>query len=60
MTKEAINKYYDSHITNQQAKSQATTKPTGHIVAYHVNELWQMDILIYLDTNYSINTTNIF
>ena len=44
ITKEEINKYYDGHIANQLKKSQAAAKPTGHVVAYHVNELWQMDI----------------
>jgi hypothetical protein len=44
ITKEEINKYYDGQITNQLTKPQASTKPTGHAIAYHVNELWQMDI----------------
>ena len=44
ITKEEINKYYDEDITNQLTKPQAQSKPDGHIVAYHLNELWQMDI----------------
>ena len=44
ITKEEINKYYDEDITNQLTKPQTQTKPTGHIVAYHLNELWEMDI----------------
>ena len=44
ITKEEINKHYDGHITNQLTKPQAAPKPTGHIVAYHVNEFWQMAI----------------
>ena len=44
ITKEEINKYYDEDITNQLTKPQTQSKPEGHIVAYHLNELWQMDI----------------
>ena len=44
ITKEQMIKYYDENITNQLTKTQAQQKPTGHIIAYHLNELWQMDI----------------
>jgi len=44
ITKEEINKFYDNDITTQLTKVQPKTKPTGHIIAYHLNELWQMDI----------------
>ena len=44
ITTDEIIKYYDEDITNQLTKSQAQTKPTGHICAYHLHELWQMGI----------------
>ncbi len=44
ITKEGFIKYYDEDITNQLTKPQAQQKPTGHIVAYHLNELWEMNI----------------
>ena len=44
ITEAEIRKFYENDITTQLTKPQPKTKPTGHIVAYHLNELWQMDI----------------
>jgi len=44
ITKEEVKKFYDKDITTQLTKVQPKTKPTGHIVSYALNELWQMDI----------------
>ena len=44
ITRQQIQHYFDTDTTTQLTKIQKKQKPTGHIVAYHVNELWQMDI----------------
>ena len=44
ITRQQIKHYFDTDTTSQLTKVQKKQKPTGHTVAFHVNELWQMDI----------------
>ena len=44
ITRQQIKHYFDTDTTTQLTKVQKKQKPTGHTVAFHVNELWQMDI----------------
>ena len=44
ITKEAIKQFHEKHITTQLAKEQRKEKPQRHVVAYYLNELWQLDI----------------
>ena len=44
ITRQQIKHYFDTDTTSQLTKVQKKQKSTGHIVAFHVNELWQMDI----------------
>ena len=44
ITKEEVKTFDDKDVTTQLTKVQPKTKPTGHIVSYILNELWQMDI----------------
>ena len=44
ITRLQVQHYFDTDTASQLTKVQKKQKATGHIVAYHVNELWQMDI----------------
>ena len=44
ITKAEIKQFHEKHITTQLSKEQRKAKPQGHIVAYYLNELWQLDI----------------
>jgi len=44
ITKQQIQHYFNTDTATQLTKAQKKQKATGHVVAYHVNELWQMDI----------------
>ena len=44
ITRQQIKHYFDTDTTSQLTKVQKKQKPTGHTVAFHLNELWQMDI----------------
>ena len=44
ITRQQIKHYFDTDTTTQLTKVQKKQKATGHTVAFHVNELWQMDI----------------
>ena len=44
ITEAEIRKFHEKYITTQLTTQQPKTKPSGHIVSYFLNELWQMDI----------------
>jgi hypothetical protein len=44
ITKQQVAHYFNTDTTTQLTKVQKKQKATGHTVAYHLNELWQMDI----------------
>ena len=44
ITNAEIKQFHEKHITTQLTKEQRKEKPHGHIVAYYLNELWQLDI----------------
>ena len=44
ITKGEIQQIHEKHTTTQLTTEQRKEKPQGHIVAYCLNELWQLDI----------------
>jgi transposase InsO family protein len=44
ITKQQVAHYFNTDTTTQLTRVQKKQKATGHTVAYHLNELWQMDI----------------
>jgi hypothetical protein len=44
ITKSYIKKWYNNQLEVQLLHKQQTTKPTGHIVAFYLNEMWSIDI----------------